>query len=104
MSKKEPLNLPHQLPTDLRKALATDKMALKKWEGITPLARNEWICWTISVKQAETRKDHVARVVSELKDGIRRPCCWMGCTHRKDKPMNSSQKWILERKSKKIKH
>ncbi len=72
----------HKLPVDLRKALSSDPAALEKWENITPLARNEWICWTISVKKPETRKQHIERVCSELKEGIRRPCCWVGCIHR----------------------
>jgi uncharacterized protein YdeI (YjbR/CyaY-like superfamily) len=72
----------HKVPADLRRALTADKAARAKWEDITPLARNEWICWTISVKKLETRKQHVARVCSELKEGIRRPCCWAGCPHR----------------------
>jgi hypothetical protein len=92
----------HQIPGDLRKALLADAAARAKWEEITPLARNEWICWTISVKQAETRKDHVQRVVSELKDGMRRPCCWIGCTHRTDKAISPSQKFILGRRSKRV--
>lgn len=90
----------HKLPLDLQKALLADKLALQKWEDITPLARNEWICWTITVKQEVTRQDHVKRVVSELKEGMRRPCCWIGCIHRPDKPMSSSQKWILGKKTK----
>jgi uncharacterized protein YdeI (YjbR/CyaY-like superfamily) len=72
----------HNLPPDLRQALASDVEALAAWEDITPLARNEWICWTISVKKDETRRQHVERVVSELKEGMRRPCCWPGCPHR----------------------
>lgn len=72
----------HTLPADLKKALASSKEAQAAWEDITPLARNEWICWTISVKTPETRKKHVERVVSELQEGIRRPCCWPGCPHR----------------------
>ena len=72
----------HKLPTDLRKALLASPDALAEWEDITPLARNEWICWTISVKKPETRKQHVERVCSELKEGMRRPCCWPGCPHR----------------------
>ncbi len=72
----------HNLPADLRRALFADPKALAAWNDITPLARNEWICWTISVKKAETREDHVRRVRSELKEGIRRPCCWPGCIHR----------------------
>jgi uncharacterized protein YdeI (YjbR/CyaY-like superfamily) len=91
----------HELPADLRKALTADSKALALWEDITPLARNEWICWTISVKTPETRKEHVGRVVSELKDGKRRPCCWIGCIHRTDKKMSRSQKFILGKRSKK---
>jgi uncharacterized protein YdeI (YjbR/CyaY-like superfamily) len=72
----------HSVPSDLRKALAANPAARAKWEDITPLARNEWICWTTSVKRPETRKQHVARVCSELIEGMRRPCCWAGCPHR----------------------
>ena len=91
----------HEIPVDLRKALLADTAALAKWEDITPLARNEWICWTISVKQAETRREHVARVCSELKEGMRRPCCWIGCIHRTDKAISPSIQGILSRRSKK---
>jgi|SRR3989338_2010440 len=91
----------HTMPADLRKSLTADKAALAKWEVITPLARNEWICWVVSVKTPETRREHVKRVCSELKEGMRRPCCWMGCIHRKDKALSSTQKWILGKKAKK---
>ena len=91
----------HDLPTDLRKALISDPKALIAWEDITPLARNEWICWTISVKKEETRKDHVRRVVSQLKEGSRRPCCWAGCMHRVDKPLSPSQTFMRTTRSKK---
>jgi hypothetical protein len=91
----------HKLPLDLRKVLASDKAALTIWETLTPLARNEWICWTTFVKKEETRKDHVKRVISELKEGMRRPCCWLGCMHRKDKAISPSVQWALGRRSKK---
>src|SRR6266542_5650041 len=80
----------HELPEDLRKALASDAEALAIWEDLTPLARNEWICWAISVKKPETRRQHVERVSTELKEGMRRPCCWYGCIHRTDKPVSPS--------------
>jgi len=70
------------MPADLWKALKADPKALAKWEDITPLARNEWICWVTSVKKRETRREHIGRVRSELKEGMRRPCCWPGCHHR----------------------
>lgn len=93
----------HELPSDLREALASDEKALAAWENITPLARNEWICWTVSVKQQKTRGEHVSRVVSELKEGIRRPCCWAGCIHRTDKPISPSVQYLLNRRIKKSK-
>jgi hypothetical protein len=92
----------HSVPPDLRKALAADLKALALWNGLTPLARNEWICWTISVQRTETRMEHVERVVKELHEGMRRPCCWIGCTHRSDKPMSASQKYILGKQAKKV--
>jgi len=78
----------HTVPADLKKALTSDRESLTLWEGLTPLARNEWICWVTFVKQEETRKDHVRRVVSQLKEGKRRPCCWIGCIHRTDKKIS----------------
>ena len=91
----------HEVPADLRDALTADPKALAAWEDLTPLARNEWICWTISVKKPETRKQHVERVCTELKEGMRRPCCWMGCIHRTDKPVSPSVQYVLNRHSKK---
>ena len=91
----------HDLPPDLRKVLTSDPKALAAWEDLTPLARNEWICWSISVKKPETRREHVERVCAQLKEGTRRPCCWMGCTHRTDKSLSPSQKFILGKQSKK---
>jgi len=88
----------HWLPADLKKALLADRKALALWEDITPLARNEWICWTISPKKPETRADHVKRVISELKEGMRRPCCWIGCIHRTDKSISPSVRWALSNK------
>ena len=93
----------HKLPDDLKKNIATSLKALLLWEDITPLARNEWICWVESVKREGTRKEHLERVVPELIAGIRRPCCWIGCIHRTDRPMTAAQKYILGNKMKKVK-
>src|SRR5207244_1960920 len=92
----------HELPEDLLKTLASDAEAKAAWEDLTPLARNEWICWAISVKKPETRRQHVERVRTELKEGMRRPCCWYGCIHRTDKAVSPSvQKVVLDKQSKK---
>ena len=72
----------HGVPPDLIKALTSDRQALTAWEDITPLARNEWICWIESAKKAETRSRRIEWGCSSLKDGKRRPCCWPGCAHR----------------------
>jgi hypothetical protein len=93
----------HKVPTDLRQALTSDKAALAIWEDLTPLARNEWICWITFVKKDETRSEHVQRTVSELKEGMRRPCCWLGCIHRKDKAVSPSVQAVLDKRSKKSK-
>jgi uncharacterized protein YdeI (YjbR/CyaY-like superfamily) len=62
--------------------LNTHPKALTTWEDITPLARNEWICWVESAKKAETRSKRIDWGRESLEDGKRRPCCWPGCTHR----------------------
>lgn len=72
----------HKLPKDLKKAISSNPKTLKAWEDITPLARNEWICWVESVKKSETREHHIKRAKVELALGKRRPCCWPGCSHR----------------------
>ena len=91
----------HTVPADMRKALTGDKGALAKWQGLTPLGRNEWICWTVSVKKEETRTHHIKRLTVELKEGKRRPCCWIGCIHRTDKAISPSIKGILAKRAKK---
>ena len=76
------LNLPHKIPNDLKKAIDSSTVTKKIWEDITPLARNEWICWVISGKKSQTRSIRINKTISKLKSGMRRPCCWAGCTHR----------------------
>ena len=70
------------MPVDLEKALSTHPEALTKWNDITPLARNEWICWVESAKLIDTRERRIERTYTELVEGKRRPCCWPGCIHR----------------------
>jgi uncharacterized protein YdeI (YjbR/CyaY-like superfamily) len=72
----------HKLPRDLRAALLANSTALALWNDITPLARNEFICWVEDAKQDATRARRIRRTQEELQDGMRRPCCWPGCRHR----------------------
>lgn len=73
----------HGLPADLREVLVADRTVGAVWQGLTPLARNEWICWVEDARMAPTRKRRIARVREELMEGMRRPCCWPGCAHRR---------------------
>lgn len=75
----------HKIPQDLRKILTSNQKALDAWNNLTPLARNEWICWITSVKKEETRKNHIKRCYTDITAGKHRPCCWPGCSHRKNK-------------------
>jgi uncharacterized protein YdeI (YjbR/CyaY-like superfamily) len=73
----------HKIPKDLSEVLSESPNVRALWNGLTPLARNEWICWVTIVKKAETRKEHIARLRTDLLNGKRRPCCWPGCPHRR---------------------
>ena len=73
---------PHRMPSDLQKALSSTPNGKLAWEDVTPLARNEWICWIEEAKKIETRNHRIERTVNEITQGKRRPCCWAGCPHR----------------------
>lgn len=89
----------HKLPADMRKAILADKRIAEMWEDITPLARNEWICWTITVAKPETRAKHLVVMRDKMLKGERRPCCWVGCIHRTDKAISPSVRSVLNRRS-----
>ena len=80
----------HELPSDLQEILLANKDLLERWNVLTPIARNEWICWVTIVKKTETRAEHLIRLSEELRAGKRRPCCWPGCPHRNPE----AKKWF----------
>lgn len=89
----------HKIPADLKSSLLVNQKALEVWEGLTPLARNEWICWIEAVKKEVTRKEHIERTIRDLQANKRRPCCWYGCIHRKDKKISPSvQNLVINKK------
>lgn len=90
MGKKIADGIFHEVPTDMQKALISDTNILEKWNKLSPIQRNEWICWVTIVKKSETRSEHIQRMIEELLEGKRKPCCWPGCPHRK--PL--AQKWF----------
>ncbi len=72
----------HQLPSDFHQAIESDEIVKSVWQDITPLARNEWICWVTSAKKIETRAHRIVVGMDKMRKGMRRPCCWAGCPHR----------------------
>lgn len=74
----------HDVAPELKAMLDSDQALAEKWDALTELARNEWICWTISAKQEATRQKRRARLHEEVLDGKKRPCCWPGCPHRRE--------------------
>jgi hypothetical protein len=87
----------HKVPKDLKETLLANDDVREVWNTLTPLARNEWICWVTIVKKAETRAEHLLRLCGDIRAGKRRPCCWPGCPHRRP----SAQKWFGKTKVKK---
>lgn len=82
----------HDMPADLRTVLDSSTALEARWNNLTELARNEWICWMTSVKKQETRDQRLARLQEDILGGKRRPCCWPGCPHRRA----SAQKWFKD--------
>ena len=75
----------HEAGEDLQAAMRSDPAILARWESLTPLGRNEFICWVEDAKQPLTRQRRIRRTGEELLEGKKRPCCWAGCIHRTDK-------------------
>ncbi len=71
----------HDLPTDLQEALAANDTALAAWQDITPLARNEFICWVEDAKQQQTRERRIRAHAGEQLDSrlCAARCCRPGC-------------------------
>lgn len=86
----------HEAADDLRAGIESDGKVLKLWDSLTPLGRNEFICWVEDAKRAATRQRRIERTREELLEGKRRPCCWAGCTHRTDKAPGPWQSRMLE--------
>ena len=82
MIKKLSGGVAHKTPKDMVSALVSAPKAQNMWEDITPIARNEWICWIKSAKKLETRDRRIKIMRENLSAGKRRPCCWAGCPHR----------------------
>ncbi|MNS92587.1 hypothetical protein D3C72_1267300 [compost metagenome] len=101
MSDDFPQGVAHLAPDDMRTRLSSEPDVLELWRSLTPLGRNEFICWVEDAKQAATRQKRIERAVEELREGKRRPCCWVGCIHRTDKaPSRWQQAVLIEKREK----
>jgi len=85
----------HLAGADLQYAIQSDPDALALWQGLTPLGRNEFICWVEDAKQPATRQRRIQRTIEEMQEGKKRPCCWSGCIHRTDKAPGRWQQAVL---------
>lgn len=85
----------HTAPRDLQSAIEASPETRTLWQGLTPLGRNEFICWVEDAKKPETRQRRIERTREELHEGKKRPCCWSGCIHRTDKPPSKWQQAVL---------
>lgn len=83
-----PEKFPHKIPADFQKAINSNSKTKEAWKEITPLAKNEFICWVTSAKLKETREKRIKRACEDLLNGKRRPCCWAGCKHRNPTKQN----------------
>lgn len=80
----------HEIPQDLKDVLLANSNLLERWNDLTSIARNEWICYVTISKKPETKILHLKRLEDDLLKGKRRPCCWPGCPHRNP----NSKKWF----------
>lgn len=85
----------HEAQEDFEAAVRADPGLFLLWQKLTPLGRNEFICWVDDAKQAKTRERRIARTCEELREGKKRPCCWAGCIHRTDKAPSRWQQAVL---------
>ena len=89
----------HVASAELQAAIQADPRTLVLWQALTPLGRNEFICWVEDAKKPETRQRRIRRTCEELREGKKRPCCWAGCIHRTDKPPSKWRQAVLIEKA-----
>ncbi len=101
MAEPFPAGTVHDAPADLQTALRARPELFALWDNLTPLGRNEFICWIEDAKQPATRERRIKRTGEELEEGKKRPCCWAGCIHRTDKaPSRWQQAVLIDQKGK----
>jgi hypothetical protein len=87
------------VPPDVAKALSAAPQKVKdKWNGITPMARWEWVRWVNETRNMETRAVRIEKTISKLDGEHRRPCCFnlAACT---DPTLSRSGKLMEQRQT-----
>ena len=84
----------HDVPKSVLLLLNKDDELTQLWNGLTEIQRNEWACYATTGAKPETREKHVKRMMSDMKNGKKTPCCWPGCPHRRPK----AAKWFSKKK------
>ncbi|WP_342029335.1 YdeI/OmpD-associated family protein [Sphingomonas sp. CFBP 13720] len=69
MANDFPQGTVHEAGDDLRTALRSDPAVLRRWESLTPLGRNEFLCWIEDAKQPATRQRRIERTFDEVRGG-----------------------------------
>jgi len=82
IQKEKSTNMVHIVPNDIKVIFKSNDVLKTIWDSLTPLARNEWLCWIESAKKTDTRNRRISILCDKLLSGERRPCCWAGCPHR----------------------
>lgn len=95
MASDFPQGTVHKASEDLRAAVRANPVVYELWKNLTPLGRNEFICWIDNAKQVKTRQRRIQRTCEELLEEKKRPCCWVGCIHRDDKLPSKWQQAVL---------
>lgn len=75
----------HEITSELKTLLESQEDLIQIWNNLTPLSRNEWICWIITAKKSETRLKRLRKLKEDLINNKKRPCCWPGCPHHNPK-------------------
>ena len=83
-----------RVPADLHAALAGDPAAGAQWDGITPLARRDWILWLSTARQEETRRKRIQKACDMLSHGKRRVCCFPGLTWLRQEHPDAGAPWL----------
>lgn len=83
-----------RVPADLGAALIANPAAGAQWDGITPMARRDWILWLSTARQEETRRKRIEKACDMLSRGKRRVCCFPGLTWLRQDHPDAGEPWL----------